>query len=109
MSDTASLCSEDVANLSVTNWDTIQQSVSSTLHAISTYWGENNLVLSILVRFLRVERHVPLKPGQRPGDETTIPLPGIICYNASSEEAGVVTTMAEGIALVDIYPMSGAT
>ncbi|KAF8880615.1 hypothetical protein CPB85DRAFT_1567500 [Mucidula mucida] len=39
-------------------------------------------------------------------EKTTIPLPAIICYNASSEEAGhpyVVTTKAEGIALVEIW------
>ncbi|KAF8886095.1 hypothetical protein CPB85DRAFT_1441988 [Mucidula mucida] len=39
-------------------------------------------------------------------EKTTIPLPGIICYNASSEEAGhpyIVTTKVKGIALIEIW------
>ncbi len=128
MTDACSCCSEEkVATLSATNWDAIQHSVSLTLDAkLATSWGETKSGGFNLVRFLRVDRYpdvvvrVPLTRGKDPEtavrntvatmryfeEKTTIPLPGIVCYNASSEEAGrpyVVTTTAEGIALIEIW------
>ncbi|KAF8880612.1 hypothetical protein CPB85DRAFT_1420852 [Mucidula mucida] len=126
MTDKCSCCSEDVATLSATNWDVIQQSVALALDAKTMSWGETKSGGFNLVRFLRVDGHpdvvvrVPLMHVKDPEtavrntvatmqyfkEKTTIPLPGIICYNASSEEAGrpyVVTTVAEGVALVEIW------
>ncbi|KAF9014362.1 hypothetical protein BDZ89DRAFT_1076750 [Hymenopellis radicata] len=126
MSDTSSLCSEDVATLSATNWEAIQQCVSLALDAKVMSWGETKSGGFNLIRFLRVDGNpdvvvrVPLNHVEDPEtavhntvaamqyfhEQTTVPLPRIICYSTSSEEAGrpyVVTTKAEGVTLVEIW------
>jgi hypothetical protein len=126
MSDTSSLASEDAAILSTTDWEVIQLHVTRSLRCRFVSWGKTKSGGFNLIRFLKLEGptevvvRVPLDHVNDPEsavrnvvatmqyfqEKTNIPLPQVICHNASSESAQrpyLVTTKAEGVSLVEIW------
>ncbi len=113
------------------DWDAIQEHIQDTLGATSMSWAEETAAgTSNMVRFLETKDHpedhpqfavlVPMFDAECPeetvscivtamryiAEMTDIPVPSIICYNASPAGAGwpyVVMTKANGVALCDVW------